>query len=164
MITENYLQVFDAYGLDFILSIGSCPNQLCGGGLTGSVHLRWVIKGSCSLENEETRWDNSSRLQGALVAQLFSAVLGLVIKVPHCCYVLLSAPILPSFFGGNFKIKWEDGDRQQQIATVIDFYHPTFAWNKEPIDRGYLPKSICSLFSAFHRSRWISVSWVSWKL
>ena len=67
----------------------------------------------------------SASFQGVPVARLFSAGLGLVIKVPHCCYVLLSAPILPSFFGGNFKIKGEDGGRQQHIATVRDFYHQT---------------------------------------
>ena len=63
--------------------------------------------------------------QGAPVAWLFSARLGLVIKVPHCCYVLLSAPILPLNFEIPSKKRREDGGRQQHIATVRDFYHQT---------------------------------------
>ena len=59
------------------------------------------------------------------VAQLFSAILGLVIKVPHCCYLLVSAPILPLNFEIPSKKRREDGGRQQQIATVRDFYHQT---------------------------------------
>ena len=67
----------------------------------------------------------STKSQGALVARLFSAGLGLVIKVPHCCYVLLSAPILPLNFEIPSKKRREDGGRQQQISTVRDFYHQT---------------------------------------
>ena len=92
-------------------------------------HLKWmdsatraeaVKKGNFIFKMET----NSHLPQVSPVAGLFNAGLGLVIKVPHCCYVLLSDPILP-FFGGNFKFKGEDGDRQQHIAKVRDFYHQT---------------------------------------
>ena len=61
-------------------------------------------------------------MQGAPVARLFSASLGLVIKVPHCCYVLLSAPILPCCFGGNFKIKG-GGLVQTAVHEVLLYLH-----------------------------------------
>ena len=75
---------------------------------------------------------------GGPVARLFSANLGLVIEVPHCCYVLLSTPILPLNFEIPSKKRREDGGRQQHMATVRDFYHQTYPRTKEPSDRGPL--------------------------